>query len=174
MNKMRNLLGLALAAGAALSLTIPASQAGQNQQHCQYHRRNDARAPQHIAQKVRGGQSPLTPALIRRWPPTAARATTKPPPGMSPPPTMWVRSPMRVVQGQGTGPDAVIILHGGDQLLQDHIQILLGRLHRQMKKICLCLLLTAALTMSTSALKVPTSTVVRNLSSRYRSRVKCL
>ncbi len=32
-----------------------------------------------------------------------------------------------------------------------------------MKKICLCLLLTAALTMSTSALKVPTSTVVRNL-----------
>ncbi len=32
-----------------------------------------------------------------------------------------------------------------------------------MKKICLCLLLTAALTMSTSALEVPTSTVVRNL-----------
>lgn len=32
-----------------------------------------------------------------------------------------------------------------------------------MKKICLCLLLTAALTMSASALEVPTSTVVRNL-----------
>lgn len=32
-----------------------------------------------------------------------------------------------------------------------------------MKKLCLCLLLTAALTMSTSALEVPTSTVVRNL-----------
>ena len=32
-----------------------------------------------------------------------------------------------------------------------------------MKKICLCLLLTAALTMSASALEVPTSTVVQNL-----------
>lgn len=32
-----------------------------------------------------------------------------------------------------------------------------------MKKICLCLLLTAALTMSASALEVPTNTVVRNL-----------
>ncbi len=32
-----------------------------------------------------------------------------------------------------------------------------------MKKLCLCLLLTAALTMSASALEVPTSTVVQNL-----------
>ena len=32
-----------------------------------------------------------------------------------------------------------------------------------MKKFCLCLLLTAALTMSASALEVPTSTVVQNL-----------
>ena len=32
-----------------------------------------------------------------------------------------------------------------------------------MKKICLCLLLTAALTMSANALEVPTSTVVQNL-----------
>ena len=32
-----------------------------------------------------------------------------------------------------------------------------------MKKVCLCLLLTAALTMSASALEVPTSTVVQNL-----------
>ena len=32
-----------------------------------------------------------------------------------------------------------------------------------MKKICLCLLMTAALTMSASALEVPTSTVVQNL-----------
>ena len=32
-----------------------------------------------------------------------------------------------------------------------------------MKKICLCLLLTAALTMSASALEVPTNTVVQNL-----------
>lgn len=32
-----------------------------------------------------------------------------------------------------------------------------------MKKMCLCLLLTAALTVSTSALEVPTSTVVQNL-----------
>ena len=31
------------------------------------------------------------------------------------------------------------------------------------KKMCLCLLLTAALTMSASALEVPTSTVVQNL-----------
>lgn len=37
-----------------------------------------------------------------------------------------------------------------------------------MKKICLCLLLTAALTMSASALEVPTNTVVQNLNGNQQ------
>ena len=37
-----------------------------------------------------------------------------------------------------------------------------------MKKICLCLLLMAALTMSVNALEVPTSTVVQNLNGNQQ------
>ena len=35
-----------------------------------------------------------------------------------------------VIQGQGARPGAVVILHGGGQLLQDHVQVFLSCLHR--------------------------------------------